>query len=1274
MRFLPEGLNIPDELLEARDKGNVVFLCGAGISYPAGMPGFPGLARHVVKELGTPQDAPSRKMLSMWDNKNIPAAGRPSLDQIFNVLQQEYAASEIDYLIAKRLKTEPEASVSAHETILRLSKGADSKPQIVTTNFDLLFERAAGQTLKTYVSPKLPDLASEESFDGLVYLHGRIDPGTERGGGRQELVVSSSDFGRAYLAEGWATRFIRDLLDQYTVILLGYSANDPPVRYLLQGLHTRRRGNRATLFVFDSGTEEEVQPRWRDSGVRALAYPATDASHSALWDTLSAWADRADDPLAWRQRIVDLARKGPRNLAPYERGQVASLVRTNTGAKLFADADPPPPGEWLCVFDHRVRYGEVGIQSDDSQPAFDPLCEYGLDDDPPRPPRNWHQTDPPGDDLLSLKPTDRRINDDTRLAKNSCQWTEPLSPRLFQLARWIAKIAHEPVAPWWAARYSSLHPSLLGEIERRVERAVDELPCLARLTWRLLIEKFHTAPDDPHRLRVSWDEMRQRIETEGWTNSFLREFERNVMPYMKTERPLRLDAARRDWSQLHLDDIASFEVAFPTPVGERPEIPDAVLPQVYQIVRRHLELAAGLLEDIETSYWETSTFYPEDGPGENYISDESAYLFWFRSLFDRMVKAHPESVRADTALWPKEEPFFFNKLHLYAWASDALFSGDEVGDGLLSLSDKAFWEEDYRRELLHLLKRRWHELPSDKCELVERRLVNGPASYDGELEEDYKRHSSITSAMILGWLIKQDCELSEETRSVLPDLRSADPRWNPEWDESADDSLDFRGGEVKIDSDPSPIIDAPLGQIIPLARKHTQSPIGELTEYKLFDGLVKQRTSRAVAALTHAARRGEYPAKFWRSAMVVWPDEARHRLIWLFGARLARLPSETVVELRGDVFRWLSDHFPKLAARDQPRALSILDALLDKLSKGEAEATESGSGDTYINGERQDRSRKTLNHATNAPVGKATKLLLDLLSSQSLGEGSGVPPEIKSRLERLLDAPDEGADHAVCIVARQLNKFNYIDPEWVRTTIVPWFDLEHPAAEPAWNGSLYDGLPEPKLFSLIKSDFLNAIVHAAKRKWDGHSLKQLHKFLVLGCFFWHQDNDAYITFEEARQVLQKTSDDGRAHSLIFLAWKVNENHAWRRFGKLFLEKAWPKESRFQTEQTSWQFVELAKRAGDFFPEMVQTILPYLVPTSQNVGFVYYLVRQSDEEMGELPTRFPDDTLMLINKIIPDDSDQVTYDLDSLIEMIAEAEPSLRQDSRWRRLKSLAHHE
>ena len=162
----------------------------------------------------------------------------------------------------------------------------------------------------------------------------------------------------------------------------------------------------------------------------------------------------------------------------------------------------------------------------------------------------------------------------------------------------------------------------------------------------------------------------------------------------------------------------------------------------------------------------------------------------------------------------------------------------------------------------------------------------------------------------------------------------------PEW---------IKSSLVETDSDPSLIIDAPLGQIIPLARQHTEYVFPESVN-RPFDGLVVQRPVRAVAALTHAARQGEYPAEFWRSALREWPDETRHRLIWLFGARLARLPAEIIVELGCDVFCWLRDHLPKLAAQDQSRALSIFDVLLEKLFTGEAEVGQSGGhrGSTWI--------------------------------------------------------------------------------------------------------------------------------------------------------------------------------------------------------------------------------------------------------------------------------------------------------------------------------------
>jgi NAD-dependent SIR2 family protein deacetylase len=43
MQFVARGPDIPEMLLEEHERGRVVFFCGAGISYPAGLPNFSGL-------------------------------------------------------------------------------------------------------------------------------------------------------------------------------------------------------------------------------------------------------------------------------------------------------------------------------------------------------------------------------------------------------------------------------------------------------------------------------------------------------------------------------------------------------------------------------------------------------------------------------------------------------------------------------------------------------------------------------------------------------------------------------------------------------------------------------------------------------------------------------------------------------------------------------------------------------------------------------------------------------------------------------------------------------------------------------------------------------------------------------------------------------------------------------------------------------------------------------------------------------------------------------
>jgi hypothetical protein len=52
MRFLPNGPDIPADLIAAQQKGETLFICGAGVSHTVGLPLFRALVEGVYQELG----------------------------------------------------------------------------------------------------------------------------------------------------------------------------------------------------------------------------------------------------------------------------------------------------------------------------------------------------------------------------------------------------------------------------------------------------------------------------------------------------------------------------------------------------------------------------------------------------------------------------------------------------------------------------------------------------------------------------------------------------------------------------------------------------------------------------------------------------------------------------------------------------------------------------------------------------------------------------------------------------------------------------------------------------------------------------------------------------------------------------------------------------------------------------------------------------------------------------------------------------------------------
>lgn len=1247
MQFKANGPAIPDVLLDERDAGNVVFLCGAGVSIAAGMPDFKDLARHVVGKVNPPQDSEIRRALQTYDGdeKSAPAAGwhRPSLDEVFQMLYREYGPEQVSRIVWRKLSQPREARL--HHTIARLSANAEGHPQIVTTNFDHLFETAVGKRAQKYEAPVFPDL--RRSPTGITYLHGRL---ADSESGPHNYILSSADLGRAYLAEGWAAGFVRELLQRYTVVLLGYQAADPPVRYLLQGLDSPSRRSRGRLFAFDKGDDEDVHAKWSGRGVRAIPYSGND--HDALWETLEAWAERAEDPAGWRDAVVQSSGNGPRRLAPHERGMVAHLVKSPTGAKQFADGDPAPPAEWLCVFDASCRYARPASGIRKVRQPFDPLETYGLDDDPPRPSGSgWHSSSQ-GEDLISWQPGDESADRWQGLSRHRRRQPAPLPPRLFHLAGWLAARVHDPVLAWWVARQPALHPQL----HQMLKSAVDGSPGLtddARRGWMVLLDALESRA--PHPVDVDLYHLPKRIRKHGWRAGLIREFEALTEPVFEAGPPRTLREPQPpsgDWSDVKWRTVADIRIRFPSQTVSWPAVPDDNLPSVYAALERNLLRTCARTREASEIGWDGADVRPDS-------RDRNAYVSLFREILDRLASRDADRVKQHIALWPDPDPHMFDRLRLGVWSNSSLF-GTETAGLVLALSDDQFWRDNDRGELMSLLHSRWEHYSADQRRLIGQRILDGPPRAD---DEDETRRQA-TAASRFGWLIQNDCALPDDLVEQWKTLKGNVPGWDDSWvDDAVTAPMALSVGDVETNEDASVLDGVAVGDIVRVALENS-GRISLSVVNEPFTGLVKTRPGRAIRALGAAARRGEFPAYLWSSALRHWPDTAPPRATRALHGHLRRLPAETIVAMPYPVGEWLEKRFPDVASEDRLFAVGVFDHLVESLSTAASEGLGSGPGERTTASGMQ-ASRPTFTRAIDEPIGKAVQGLIEVLSRDKPEQGAGLPEDFRLRFERLLSAAGNGADDAVCVVSSRIAWLNWIDPNWVDTNMIPWFHPDHDRTEPAWNGIL-SARTQPSIrphLDKIKEGFL--ALPNTMYGWGWREKTRKYSTSIVELALFSRTDEPGLSFEDARRCLRRIRAEDREHVIWFLRLVgKDDDDRWRNLVIPFIRKAWPNERRYRTSGTSKMWLILLCDTGDAFPDVLDAVWDHLGAID---------VRQAvlPEAMEPLTKMFPQEMLELLDRVAPDGVGEAPYGLSQVLDLLAEAAPKLIGDTRYRRLHRLA---
>ena len=1265
MKFDPDGPSIPDILLDRCDAGRVVFLCGAGVSQPSGMPTFVGLARYVIEFFDPPVDSEIMAAFRPWLDGQ--SAANVPLDQIFNLLHLEYGRDEVNALVTKRLSDPLEIKDLGreHDLIKRISSSQNGVPQIVTTNFDRLFEVGHnGEYLVWHVPPAFPDLHFGSKIEGITYLHGRL---VEAASASHPYVLSSADFGRAYLSEGWATNFIRHLLERYTVVLVGYQAEDPPVKYLLQGLNHDGGYDRSRLYAFDHGLPEEIEAKWRDRGVTAIAY----SDHPALWRSMEAWADRADDPRKWRAATIAKSRQDPKNLAPYERGQVAHVLRTVQGARLFAEADWAPHPEWVCVMDANVRSARQTRGYGDDAEVFDPVAAYGLDDDLRDIPEDDRRQGVNNDNLLVWRDTDDNPHEFHRLGGRQVEGSEATPIRLGHLITWISKSIDSPVLAWWAIRQNGLHPRLMQQLEWRIEqtKALNER---ARHTWNLILE-HHRDPRN-RQWNGEWFDFKNRINAEGWTASALREFRRVSAPRLVIKPPFGLRQARPPcvpWEDIHLRDLGEFEVVFLERHNEDVVVPDDVLPQIFGILQEQLTVASGLLEDTETVYFTVPTCYPSRMvDGKEHVTKAAEVLTWFIQLFDRVALKWPELAKAHVTTWSATDRFFFRKLKLYAFNKVDVFEADRVAEEVLSLDQKAFWDIDVARELLFLLTDRWVALSQRSRNQLTDRILMGPDSLPHCSDEEYQELRCKFATRYARYLELQGCDLTTDRSERLVEMMRSIPGWSDAWATSTVIKGGSHSGWVDTDENPGVVLDLPVYEVIFKAKEELKRDFGSFTERRPFTGLVKANPRKALSALTIAGKTGDYPEVFWSAMINELPADITRRLRRVYLNRVARLPHPVIVKLRHTLGRWLEQNLVAVLQFDDGLGWAVYDHIVDGILSGGADATESGLGEVRRGGKIIRESRRTLGHAINGPIGMCAEALFHAVPGEEQKAGSLLPDHIKSRVDRLLMATGEGSDHAVSIASSKLNWLMFVDPAWTTERLIPMLALDHPASESAWNGFLHKGrVPGPSLAAIIKPLLLDTFLSIEGFSWD-RDLQNVAAQWLGNMRVFHPSKPGGLSRVEMRSVLRVMSDETRNRFIFWLGQvgQKNEN-GWVSYVIPLINEDWPRERRYRTSASVRAWVSLLDDAGDSFPAVYDAVKKFLVPVETSDHPFYRFTR---EVGGEKPITvlFPEATLDLMSRTTPLTLTRPSYELPKVLALIAEVEPGLTSDPRYLRLIDL----
>ena len=1257
---------MPDQLLQAHEEGRVVFFCGAGISRPAGLPKFSVLVKRLYTAMRTEPNPVEASAINAGQYDKAVELLEAKLQE-----GRQTVRSKLADILTPDLNA-PNATAT-HEALLTLATNHEDHTRLITTNFDRVFEEViAKKSLKPdhYRAPLLP--VPKKRWYGLVYLHGLLTENPTESD-LEKLVISSGDFGLAYLTEGWAARFVSELLRNFVVCFVGYSIDDPVLRYMIDALAADRLLGESPpeTFAFggySKGKAEQVKREWMAKNVIPVLYREV-GEHEYLHQTLQAWSKTyRDGALGKEQIVVRYARSNPDASTEQDDfvGRMLWALSDSSGlpAKCFAKLDPVPSLKWLAPLSGE-RPGHADLWRSDIDRSS--VADQG--------PKSSLTYRPATDHLAPWMGL-------VRFGTETPRWNKVMQ----QIAEWLVRHLDDPaLLLWFARRGGVLHDEMARTIECNLERldklkedknqpeldrirenAPNAIPRpMMRALWLLLLTG--------HIRETTWaDEIGlhrwcEHFQRDGLTVSMRLDLREKLKPYIELKPPLQLEPFRAAFGE---EDDQTGE---PQPISE---LVDAKVILASNNVRVHLgnlasnelwtEALPELLDEFTGLLRDALDLMREVGQADE-RSDHSFFhqpsISKHQQNRDRRAnwtvlieltrdawlatyaRSSELALIAAEAWWRIPYPVF-RRLAFFAAAQENVIPCRRALDWLLSGQGWWLWSFETRREAMRLLVSLAPRLQQYELHLLEKAILQGPprAMYRDDIgPEDWAYNQDRAVWLRLAKLSTGGASLSAAGSERMDEIKVRFPDWQLTENES--DEF-FVWVEEFNESRKFVATPRERQKLIEWLKADADSDSWQRDDWS---ERCREDFDTISFALSELAEQNIWRPRRWREALSAWSRDKPVEQSWdKMAPILDSLPDKSLQDLSHGLSLWLRA-IAKTVRKHESTFLKLCDRLLFDLDEGEQEIDE------------------PVAQAINHPVGRATEALLNWWHRDPLGDDQGLDEDLKLRFSRICNPCNCTLRHGRVILAARLITLFRVDRDWTTKYMLPLFEWKRSEAETqaVWQGFLWPHRLYPPLVErdAFKEAFLDTAKHYTQLGRHAVQYSSLLTFAAMepGLMFTH------LELAKATESLPQDGLDNAARTVVRALESAGEQSVeyWENRVKPYLNKIWPKAGEIASPLIAENFALLCIASKDAFPAALNEVSPWLQELHYPDPVVFRL------QESKLHDKFPEETLRILAAIIEPSSTLITERLakrlKDCLRAIRAKMPELEQDHRFRKL-------